>query len=407
MAVNRIAYIGSDGDLFTINPDGTDPRKLTTADAAVGPAGPISTQGTQNQAFYAWPTWSPDGTKLAVSLVTLAADGFSLSLEVVDTSNAAVTTIYENEPNTVPIAQGAPHYTYWSPDGKHLTFLASTQSELSLLASSLEAGGDPVRLLGQSPIYFNWAGDSSGILIHWTNELLLVYPDSNGSKPIESLGTVGLGFRAPALSRDATEMVYAAEGIGGYSLYLADTLPKLARARAILDVGPAPAFLWSPTRDEVAVADAASFTATGPIYERLVLVTSDGASQRVAISEPFLAFFWSPDGEKLAYIAYDLETQAVSWKYIGRSGGNPVELVRFLPSADYATVISFFDQYAYSNSVWSPDSRSLVFSGTLDSSPRGRNGGSQDIDRVYVIDVDEGSVPREIATSRFAVWSWR
>ena len=407
MAVNRIAYVGSDGNLFTINPDGTDPRKLTTTDTTVGPAGHFSTQGTQNQDFYSWPTWSPDSTKLAVSRVTIAGDSFSLSLEVVDTSNNAVTNIYDNEPNTIPIAQGAPHYTYWSPDGKQLTFLASTQMELSLFVRSLEDRGEPVPLVGQAPIYFNWAGDSSAILIHSADQLLLVRPGVKGSQPIEPLGTVGLGFRAPALSREATKMVYLAEGAGGYTLYLADTLPGLERATPILDVGPGSAFLWSPIRDEVAVAEASSITAAGPVYERLIIITSDGVSQRVAISEPFLAFFWSPDGEKLAYFALEQETQAFSWKYIDRSGGNPVELVQFLPSADYATVISFFDQYSYSNSVWSPDSRSLVFSGTLNSGAQSRNGGSPEIDRVYVIDVKEGSIPREIATSRFAVWSWR
>ena len=36
MAVNRIAYTGSDGNIFTINPDGTDSRRLTTTDLRVG-----------------------------------------------------------------------------------------------------------------------------------------------------------------------------------------------------------------------------------------------------------------------------------------------------------------------------------------------------------------------------------
>ena len=37
MAVNRIAYIGSDGNVFTIKPDGTDSRRLTTTDLRAGP----------------------------------------------------------------------------------------------------------------------------------------------------------------------------------------------------------------------------------------------------------------------------------------------------------------------------------------------------------------------------------
>ena len=65
--VNRIAYVGSDGNIFTIRPDGTDSRRLTTTDLRVGPGGHIFVQAARSQVFYAWPTWSPDSTKLAVS----------------------------------------------------------------------------------------------------------------------------------------------------------------------------------------------------------------------------------------------------------------------------------------------------------------------------------------------------
>ena len=40
-------------------------------------------------------------------------------------------------------------------------------------------------------------------------------------------------------------------------------------------------------------------------------------------------------------------------------------LLDFVPSRDQLTMFQFFDQYAYSHSLWSPDSRSLVFAGQL------------------------------------------
>ena len=403
MLVNRIAYVGSDGNIFTIKPDGTDSRRLTTTDVRVGLAGHVLAQVSEGEVIYAWPTWSPDSTKLAVSRVTVYGTSTSFSLEAVDASTGRSTRIYDNEPDTPPVAQGSPHYIYWSPDSRHLAFIASTPRELALFISTPGEDRVPSRLIGQGPLYFSWSDDSSVILIHRGPELLLASASGEAPQSPRSLGLASVGFRAPVLSHDGSKMVYVAEDGGEHSLYLADTLQRLSDAQSILDVGSLSAFLRSPTRDEIAVAD----TATGPFYEQLNLVSVDGTQQRPLVSEPLLAFFWSPDGEKIAYVNYDPAARSFTWKYVNRAGGTPVELVEFLPSGEFLTMISFFDQYANSNSIWSPDSSQIVFSGTIaPSSPR-RNGASPDGDKAYVLDVREGAVPREIAASRFAVWSWK
>ena len=392
MTSNRIAYISSDGNLFTIRPDGTDARKLTVTDL-------------RGRVSYAWPTWSPDGTSLAVSRVTASATGAFFSLEVVNASTGSVTKIYDNEPNTLQVAQGSPHYVYWSPDSRHITFIAGTPSELTLFISTPKEGRGPDPLVGRTPLYFSWAGNSSAFLIHRGQDLLLVSPDDVRSESSRPVGIAGLGFRAPALSPDATKMVYAHEDHTGAFLYVADTQPSLTGAKSILDIGSSSAFLWSPTRDEIAVAH--TIGGRGIPYDRVTIVSSDGGSETIVAKEQVLAFFWSPDGEKLAYVAFDMETQAFLWKYVDRSTGEATELLEFSPSPEFVTMIFFFDQYAYSNSVWSPDSSQIVFSGTVGPGRPSRNGGSAGADRVYVLDVKAGSIPREIATSRFATWSWR
>ena len=395
MTLNRIAYISSDGNLFTIRPDGTDPRKLTVTDL-------------RGQVSYAWPTWSPDSTRLAISRVTASGTSTVFSLEVVNASTRSVTKIYDNEPDTLQIAQGSPHYVHWSPDSRHITFIASTPSELTLFISTPSEGRGPDPLVGRVPLYFSWASNSSAFLIHRGQDLLLASPGDVGPRSSRPVGTAGLGFKAPALSPDATKMVYADGDDSGGSLYLADTQPSsptAAGAKSILDVGHLSAFLWSPTRDEIAVADVIG--ARGFPYDRVTIVSSDGGSKTVVAQEPVLAFFWSPDGEKLAYVAFDTERRSLLWKYVDRSAEEPIELLEFSPSPEFTTMILHFDQYAYSNSVWSPDSSQIVFSGTVGPVKPSQNGNSPGADRVYVLDVKEGSVPREIATSRFATWSWR
>ena len=72
--VNRIAYVSPNGNLYTVDPDGSGISQLTGSIQAQseipGPSsGGIQAQPLQMNEYYTWPTWSADGTKLAVSKV--------------------------------------------------------------------------------------------------------------------------------------------------------------------------------------------------------------------------------------------------------------------------------------------------------------------------------------------------
>ena len=408
MSVDRIAYIGADGNLFTVKPDGTNVDKLTTSfGIQVGPAGPVLAQGIDSQISYAWPTWSPDNKKIAASRTVVNGNQAEYSLEVFDAVNGTSSHIYDNEPNTIPIAQGVPHYMLWSPDSRHLSFIASTPRELSLFLSTLGEESAPTRVTGQSPIYYSWTRDSSALLLHRGFDLLLATIPDRESQPEnpKPLGNVGGRFRAPAPSPLNSKMVYADRVGPRDGLYITDVGTPRADLNPVMDVGSSSAFLWSPIRDEVAVAD--NDVESDLVYQRLKVISSDGATQETLVNEPLVALFWSPDGEKIAYIAFDRTKGLFLWKYVSRSGGEPVELVEFVPSSEFLTLATFFDQYAYSNSVWSPDSKSIVFTGNLVPNEPRRNGGSPEGARAYVLDVEEGATPKEVAISSLGVWSWK
>ena len=396
VSVNRIAYVGSDGNIFTIKPDGTDQRRLTSNDFRVGPRGPILAQGLETSYF--WPTWAPDGEKLAASRATVTGNTIQLALEVVDTTTGLTTRIYENEPETNFVARGAPHYMYWSPDSSRLAFIASTPLELALFIKQPGDLGPPSPLLGGGPLYFSWLTDSDQLLVHRAGELLLASLSGAPSGP-ELLSASAVGFNAPAISPDGDRFAFVADG----TVQLATLEPAGVPAKTVLNVGFPAAITWSPNGQEVAVADRSDPTAS--TFERVVVVDGDGIS-RSLIDEPILAFFWSPNGEKILYAAFDQQERSLTWKYVLTSGGDPVELVTFVPSSEFFTLIGFFDQYGYSNSIWSPDGSQFVFAGVLTEGGISRNGDSPDVAKAYVLEVREGSTPREIADSTFAIWSW-
>ena len=87
LVVNRITYVNPYGELFTMNPDGTDQLKLTGGSLlGSGGEGLLAAPTLRLESFHAWPTWSPDGAKLAASKVEISGQQAEVTLEVSYTS---------------------------------------------------------------------------------------------------------------------------------------------------------------------------------------------------------------------------------------------------------------------------------------------------------------------------------
>ena len=421
LSVDRIAYIGPYGDLFTVNPDGSDERRLTGVSRVrsrptdpAGPASPSESEAAANfytvqdldfNESYAWPTWSPDGSRLAVSRVQITANrSLEVSVQVIDARTGVSRIVYENDVPAL-VADGAPHYLYWSPDGQVLTFLATTRQGLTLFAVNPDNVEGAVALERGAPLYFNWAGDGQSLIIHSREEVKLL------QRPFRPDAALNLAdstvFRTPALSPDGRRWAVSAADVAGHGLYVGESDSPDAPAR-ILDVGPLTAFMWSPDGQTLAVAD--NPDPQGRIFQRIRLVVPDGGNPRTLVDEPLLAFYWSPNGERMAWVGVDPEEQVFELKAASvKEGDGPVagrELFRFRPSGEVFTMLSFFDQYAYSHSPWSPDSARLVIAGTQGPIAERRNGHTPSGARVYVIDAAGDAPPQEIAQGGVAFWSW-
>ena len=422
LAVDRIAYIGPYGDLFTVNPDGSDERRLTGVSRVRSrpsdPAGPASPSDTaafysvQDLDFnesYAWPTWSPDGTRLAVSRVQVAPNrSLEVSVQVIDAVTGISRIVYEND---VPglIADGSPHYLYWSPDGELLSFLATTRQGMTLFAVNPDTAEGAIALERGAPLYFSWSGNGQALIVHSRDEVKLLRRPLLVDDPQHLASAVG--FRTPALSADGESWAWSGGDASGSVIYVGGGGGN--RASHILDAGPLVAFMWSPDGRTLAVAD--NPDPQGRIYQRLRLVSSDGSGLRTLVEEPLLAFYWAPDGARLAWVGVDADEQVFELKVSPvvaadqLADGQPPdarELFRFRPSGEVFTMFSFFDQYAYSHSPWSPDGARLVVAGSQGPVAERRNGHSPTGARVYVLDAVGDAPPTEIAQGSVAFWSW-
>ena len=394
--MNRIAYIGSDGALYTIDPDGSDRKRLA--------GGATNGNADERSRFssYFWPTWSRDNRKLAVSQVTSAEGlGADSSIFSIATETGKSTRLFEAPAGSTQfIAEGAPHYLYWSPDSTQLAFLALSGGSFNLYLSPAGRPDASQAVISGAPLYLAWAGDSRNLFLHVSEGLFIL--DLDTAQGPRLLTPRSITFRAPAWALGDTAISYIARASHGFNvLVLAD--PGGGNAREVVDVGERSAFLWSPGGDRVAIADAVDPTSL--YFESLRIVDPVSGDSLLLAEERILAFLWSPDATKIAYVAFDPSGNRLSWKIADPATGDVRKLADFLPSNDLFVYLLFFDQYAYSNSLWSPDSRQLTMSGQVFLTPDDGNGVAPG-DRVYVLDTEGIEAPTAIAAGSLASWSW-
>ncbi|MDE2901079.1 MAG: hypothetical protein OXN15_08700 [Chloroflexota bacterium] len=398
--VDRIAYVGDDGNIYTVRGDGSRREQVTRLNS--GPVASLAVAGLaqSRSAYYAWPTWSPDGTRIAASrVVTEGVPGTGVDLRVIDLANGAETVVFQNDPSGVGfVAQGAPHYPYWRPGGEHVAFLASGAPGLSLYTADAATGGGAAQVISGAPLYFVWSRTGEGALLNAQGQLYTA--EWSGKLEPEELPLTAAGFRTPGFSHDGRRMAFGVPTATGHvTLHTADA--DGSDPAPLAEVAESVAFLWSPTGPLLAHSN--GLMPRLSLFEGFIVRDTEADEVVVAVSDPTLAFAWSPDGSRLAYAALDEGQEWLVWKVAGLDGAEPRELVRFLPSPEMFIWLSYFDQYAHSHAVWSPDSSRLVFAGRVPEP----DGSVPARDHVIVLDVEGLAEPMLVAVGTTAFWSWR
>ena len=390
-AINRIVYVNENGQIMALNPDGTDERQLTDA-----------------QQRFQFPAWSPDGRFVAA----VGADRTGAGLFVVTDGPTETAP----EPLYADRDEG-PFYIYWSPDSTQLSFLANHPEGIGLHVVEADGSAESRLLTTGSPLYWQWTADSQQLFIHSgfsgeASRLELIATDGDGTG--DSVAMPGF-FQAPGISADGRYLAYAEEMAGNSSrLVIVDTQSEAVEEQRHAGLV---ALAWSPTATQLAFTngiepDSRSFV--GPLR----LMDAATGEVKVLSNEPIVAFFWSPDGRYLAAFSIarggegDISAQAGKVR-AGKPNGQenlprlrllvydvPTEegrlLFSFVPTFSFVTqFLPFFDQYALSHQLWSPESKALVL-------PMIENGRNQ----IFVVNVVTGQ-KRFLADGTMPFWSPR
>jgi hypothetical protein len=312
----------------------------------------------------AWTTFVPGGSSAGVAFVDVAEDG-SLSV-----------------PDVVP----TPVVSFYS------VFAPGSSDRLAVLGNSargvgvalVDRFGEASDVLDEGvPYYFAWNAQGSGFVGHVGESL----------RQFDVVSGVGVNtfdvlpsFRVPGVVGDGSA-IYAATrnptGSAGMSAIVKvrsddDGAFSTARADAVARFDGLGSFTMSPDSSKMAVVVRGTLgtarigfqdnPALDPALDRGLHVLDTRTDEITTISSTAaLAVFWSPNSEVLASLAFDSVGDGrdwARWRVYDLEGQTVSQSPRFLLSRDFVVgYLPFFDQYAESVSIWSPDSTRFVFAG--------------------------------------------
>ena len=305
-----------------------------------------------------------------------------------------------------------PRFLSWAPDSSRLVFVASQGGGGEQL-DTVSAAGGAVRTLDEGSAFaWRWKSGTAAIAVHSVKETTgaavekVSILDPRGVLGVQDLTPVPGGFEAPAWSADGTGIFMAVNENAGYTLYLEDRSAAVGRRLAHLE-GDATIDL-SP--DGTRLAWAAQGKSGEPVSRKLFVLdlprgsaAQVGAAPRLLTGDDFVAaFFWSPDGTKIAYFTTSTapdesaEDQQLTLKVLDVRAGTVHTVASFHPNPYFAGLLQEFGQYAESVRLWSPDGRFILYC-------------KQETDSfdIMVAPADLPAAPHKIADGLMATWSPR
>ena len=388
----RIAYVANDATLRVHDSLADDPDDRL-----------VSVPGLR----CTWPVWSPDGRFVAFSGYAGGSNGSALIAIYVTAADdggpdSSPGLIYSNEPGTDAIAGGTPHYCSWSPDGSRLAFVASTLRGLALHVWEASAGSPPRAIHEGGPLYFTWSPRSTEMFIHSFASHYLA--GTSGEGPPSQFPGVSTQYMSPSWAGDGDRIAFFLDGDRGRQRLVAIDLDGQA-VRVLTEFSGIAAAAWRPGSSQVGLVKA--MIGSSGFYSGLWAIDYETQEETQITDDPVLAFYWSPDGSCVAYVTSSEGAEgSLRLGVVSISDGGRVYLPDFRPSQEQLTQFMYFDQYAQSHTIWSPDGRHLLIFGEIGYHVSRTPLSTGDANRVLALDASGASDPLDVAGGFVGCWGY-
>lgn len=400
LAMLLAACTGSSPVTTAALPASTDPPAATAAADEVGQesdltgrlaiSGPTEVSITEPDGTVVWandvgnpnsqPTWSVLG-----DLVYSDISDESTDLVVV-------------QPNGSIVRLASPvlaFYLHWSPDGRSLGFLGAGRQAINFGVATPENQTAEVLDTG-TPYYFDWNPDGTSLVAHVGVAQVREVAIASGDVDIVEL--TAATFQTPQW----TEMGVILQREGRVSITASGLSSGLQSSAQDVIIGELGA-----DGDVIAtIRGVGSFSANAhndvAVYqandaETRLSILDAGGSEFILTDKAVLAFQWSPDTEKLAFLERVEDDSSVRW--VIWNDGETVAFEPYVPSLGFMTRYQpFWDQYSRSMTIWSPGSNALVYSAQAkDNAAEGM---------IYIQGISESDTPMMVAAGDMASWSF-
>ncbi|MGH8008613.1 MAG: hypothetical protein ACREQ3_16605, partial [Candidatus Binatia bacterium] len=259
------------------------------------------------------------------------------------------------------------------------------------------------------PFYFDWQDDAQALAVHTINDayeseakdghLVSLVHLASGKR--QTVSNAPATFGPPSWSHDGKWLAYG-DAIKEENKAVLMIAPAAGgKPKSFGTLPPRITLEWSPTQPLLAVGTAAS--EGEPLLEELRLIDVASGKTRTLVKDGVGAFFWSPNGERILYAKRKVDTELWTWVVVEVANGKSQEVVDFLPSRPFLVIFEFFDQYALSHRVWSPDSKHFVFAGSV--GPEANLAAAFRSPTVYAVEAVAQATPKPLSDGHVAFWS--
>ena len=390
--MRQMAYVGEDGQIRVSDLDLSRETEISRHGMAEA--------GTDRHVLCNWPTWSPDGDRLAFFQYELAGDDVRrTSVRLAPADGSSSSEVYG-------LPAGAPIYVCWSPDGQRLAVLVQESRELYLRVIECQDGQKALTVAQGAPLYFVWHPDSRGLVVH-TGGAGLAPPRARvvwvrlegGQATYASLtGEPATDFRAPAWSSRHGAATLAFAHDDGSEIVL-QSEPDATR-QTIASSGNGPVFIWSA--DGARLAFASRSTEFGGAYGPISVYWAEDSSVEQVTEGPSLAFFWCPDSRRVLHTGGEMGGRMMNVQVVDVVGGERTSLGWVRPSRDLMLLLGHFDQYSQSAHIFSPGGDEIVLAASI--AQEQENGAVPTVRQILVRSLAGDRVQEVAARGRLAFW---
>jgi Tol biopolymer transport system component len=326
------------------------------------------------------PVFSPDGSALAwTSLNPTRTAGSVVFADVAEDGSIGDQTRVET-----PVVS---FYTSWAPGSSdRLAVLGNSRGGVGV--AIVEVSGESTAVVDAGvPYYYVWNRAGDGLIGHVGNQLRSFDLSSGTGR---NLFDVNNSFRTPAVLGDESAAYVGVEnslpfpGGNAVAKVEAGDSGELGdgRVSVIGRYDGSGTLALSPDSTKVAVVvegtlettqifsastHAAGFVPSVGLDRGLHIIDVATDEVTTIVSEPVRVAYWSPDSELIVSLTYESLGDGVPWSRwtVHDAAGREISRTpRFALSREFGDVyLPFFDQYAQSVTLWSPDSTRFVFPG--------------------------------------------